>query len=139
MKVKKVFKFKKGDIVYCSAFVFTQYERDILPPFFQDIKIIHTPETQSKEMQSKNKKVLVRTELAPDWKHPFLVVAIKQIQTGYYYAAVNATSNWTGEYDGEPAEFYPDKFHDVYVLESLQSQRWSNLDYALEEDLRSER
>ncbi len=133
MKPKKIFKYKKGDIVFCSAFVFTQYEKNILSPdIFHDIKIIHIP-----EKEYKNRKVLVRTDLAPDWKHPFLVVGIKQIQTGYYDAAVTSSSNWIGDYDGEPPMFTPDKFHDVYVLESMQSQRWSNLSYALEDDLRS--
>lgn len=135
MKPKKIFKFKKGDVVYCSAFVYTQYEKNVLPStVFHDVKIIHTPENKWN-----NKKVLVRTEIAKDWKYPFLIVGIKQIQTGYYDGGTPPSSNWTGEYDGEPPSFSPDKYHDVYVLESLHTQRWSKLDYALEEDLRSEK
>jgi len=133
MKVKKVFKYKKGDIVYCSAYVMTMYEKDIVPYFLEHgLSIIHTPEDKRN-----NKKVLVRNELSKDYKHPFLVVAIKQIQTGYYDTGIPPSSNWTGEYEGEPPMFTPDKYHNVYVLESIQSQRWNKLDYALEEDLRS--
>jgi len=136
MKVKKVFKYKKGDIVYCSAFVFTQYEPDVFNPIiFPYVKIIHSPENEKGI-----KKVLVRTEINNGYIHPFLVVAVKQIQTGVYFrGSPPSGSGWDGYSEGEPPEFYPDKYHDVYVLENMQSQRWSKLDYALEEDLRSEK
>jgi hypothetical protein len=136
MKPKKIFKYKKGDIVYCSAFVQTKYEKDIrfLGPLPDGINIIHIPENECK-----NKKVLVRSEVSKEWSYPSLVVAIKQIQTGYYYPGSPPSGGWYGDNEGEQAEFYADKYHDVYVLESLYSQRWSKLDYALEEDLRSEK
>lgn len=132
MRLKKVFKYKKGDIVFCTAFVNTVYEFDAAPLLeFGDITAVHIPSND----RGFQRKILLKTKLAPDWKHPFLVVGIKQIQTGYYYKSIPSTSNWTGEYEGVPASFEPDCYHDVYVLESMQLQRWSKLDYALECDL----
>lgn len=130
-KIKKQYKFKKGDVVSCSAFVFTQYEANLSPMIYDDMKIIHTPPEQYK-----NRKVLVRSELAKDWKHPFLIVGVKHIQTGYYDAARAPSSTWGGYDEGEPATFTADKYHDVYVLESMLTQRWMKLNYAIEEDLK---
>lgn len=132
MKPVKEFKFKKGDIVNCKAFVFTKYEGDVLPnSIFPYITVIHTP-IQNRNVQ---RKVLVRDEHG-GYKHPFLVVGIKQIQTGYYESGIGPSgSGYNGYDEGEPATFIPDKYHDVYVLESMNGQRWHKLDFAIEDDL----
>jgi len=125
-------KYNKGDIVLCKAFVWAEYERDIFLPGFeiQNIEVIHIPALD----RGTTRKLLVRQEL-PEIQSPFLVVGIKQIQTGYYYQGISPSNNWTGYDEGEPPRFEPDYYHNVYVLETLNTERWQSVGWSLESDL----
>lgn len=108
---------KKGDIVTVKAFVYTAYgtaygER------------IYTPQSLS---SFANVKSLYRSECTP-WEG--IVVGYTSRATGYYSYA-------RGDYDSYEGTLHVDKYHKVWLVESLRNDHWKKPTECLEEDLES--
>lgn len=113
---------KKGQIAYCDAKVFTEYEVECFP--HKNWELLHRPNLNGTNLRCLYREVL-------DTKMGVLVLGKTTIQTGAKHDA------WEGVEDFEPAYLDADKHHSVWVVTKiyLNNDRFYKPFYALESDL----